>query len=127
MNARSSSSRGHGLTCACWCTYAYVVTAVHDAIDVGFFRALAEPRRVDVIAELLRLGGSARVGDVAEGVDVDASVVSRHLKALAVAGVVTVGRRGRERWVELDVATCIGTLKRLVELLERVQAGEPCC
>ena len=101
--------------------------SIHDAVDVAFFRALSEPRRLDVLAALLQLGGSANVGSVAERVDVDPSVVSRHIKELARAGVVTVERQGRERRVVLAVDRCLAQLGLVVTFLERVRSGLPCC
>lgn len=102
-------------------------TSVSEAIDCAFFRALAEPRRIDVVSALLQLGGNGNVSQIAAHVDVDGSVVSRHLKELALAGVARVERRGRERWYTLDVEACLGQLDRVTGFLRNVRDGLPCC
>jgi len=98
-----------------------------DAVDTAFFKALAEPTRIDVLSVLMRAGGEASMGRIAEGVSVDPSVVSRHLRELARVGVVTVERRGRERWYRLDADTVAERLQRVLAWVEAARQGRPCC
>lgn len=100
---------------------------IRSAVDIDFFRALAEPTRVGILGVLVAAGGEANVGTIAGGVDIDTSVVSRHLKELARAGVVTVERRGRERWYALDVDACQAVIDRFSSFLDNVRHGRPCC
>ncbi len=64
------------------------------------FGALADPVRRSLLAGLV--GGPRRVVDLAEGLPVSRPAVSKHLRLLLEAGVVTVTDRGRERYYALD-------------------------
>lgn|SRR5690606_26504509 len=101
--------------------------SLQKAIDTDMFRALAEPVRVEILGALLRAGGSTRVGDVASSINIDASGVSRHLRELARAGVVSIDRRGRERWCTLELDGLIERFSTLVQSLENLKKGNPCC
>ena len=57
------------------------------------FRALAHPLRRDIVERLS--GGSATVGEVSREFDVSKPTVTRHLKLLEEAGVVTRVVNGR--------------------------------
>jgi DNA-binding transcriptional ArsR family regulator len=64
------------------------------------FEAIADPVRRDL---LVRLGsGPARVVDLAAGRPISRPAVSRHLRVLLDAGLVTGTTRGRERHYRLD-------------------------
>src|SRR5262249_34907428 len=56
------------------------------------FKALGEPRRVDIL-RLLRAGPRA-VGEIAEEVDVTQQAASQHLAVLSKAGLVEARRDG---------------------------------
>lgn len=103
------------------------MSQLRSVVDIAFFKALAEPTRVDLLGALIAAGGSANVGTLAQGVVVDTSVVSRHLKELARAGVVTVERRGRERWYTLNLDACLHQVGRFSSFLENLRDGRPCC
>jgi DNA-binding transcriptional ArsR family regulator len=51
------------------------------------FKALAHPLRRDIVERLS--GGVATVGEVTRGFDVSKPTISRHLKTLEEAGVIT--------------------------------------
>lgn len=67
------------------------------------FEALADPTR-QAILELLARRGELPAGDIAAQFDVSPPAVSQHLKALRVAGLVLVERRGQQRIYRVDVA-----------------------
>ncbi len=98
-----------------------------DVLNPQLLRALADPTRLEILGVLIRSGGSANVGAVASGVDVDASVVSRHLAELARAGVLSVERRGRQRWYSLEIDELIRHFTEITRQLQAVKAGLPCC
>lgn len=98
-----------------------------DFPDSEVFRALAVPARVELLSILMRAGGSARVGDVAAEVSIDQSGVSRHLRELELAGVVTSERRGRERVVVIQIDEMIQVFSALVDQLKRAKRGLKCC
>jgi DNA-binding transcriptional ArsR family regulator len=64
------------------------------------FAALADPTRRDLVARLAV--GDATVGDLAAPYDVSLQAVSRHLKVLEDAGLVTKGRDAQRRPVHLE-------------------------
>ena len=64
------------------------------------FAALADPIRRDIVARLT--DGDATVGDLAAPYDVSLQAVSKHLKVLEEAGVVTRSREAQRRPVHLE-------------------------
>jgi DNA-binding transcriptional ArsR family regulator len=68
-------------------------------LDRLFF-ALADPIRRDLLNRLA--GRDLTAGELAEPFDVSRPAVSRHLRVLRDAGLVTVRVDGRERWFSLD-------------------------
>ena len=64
------------------------------------FAALADPTRRDMVARLC--AGDATVGDLAAPYDVSLQAVSKHLKVLEGAGLVTRGRDAQRRPVHLE-------------------------
>ena len=60
----------------------------------SWFRALADPTRVQIVSLLARSGGPLTVGAITSAVDVGQSTVSAHLKVLAGVGFVLADRRG---------------------------------
>ena len=66
------------------------------------FAALADPTRRDILARLA--DGEATVGDLAEPFPITVQAVSKHLKVLEDAGLITRGRSAQTRPSRLDVA-----------------------
>jgi DNA-binding transcriptional ArsR family regulator len=64
------------------------------------FAALGDPVRRDLVARLA--GGPARVVDLAADHAVSRPAISRHLRLLSEAGLVTADDRGRERHYRLE-------------------------
>jgi DNA-binding transcriptional ArsR family regulator len=64
------------------------------------FGALADPTRRDMVARLTE--GDATVGDLAAPYDVSLQAVSKHLKVLEDAGLVTRSREAQRRPVHLE-------------------------
>lgn len=64
------------------------------------FSALADPTRRDIVARLA--GGDATVTDLAEPYDMTVQAVSKHLKVLEEAGLVTKTRDAQRRPVHLE-------------------------
>jgi DNA-binding transcriptional ArsR family regulator len=65
------------------------------------FQALADPTRRDLIARLAA-DGDASVGDLAAPYDVTVQAVSKHLKVLEEAGLVSRTRDAQRRPVHLE-------------------------
>lgn len=64
------------------------------------FAALADPTRRAILARLT--GGEATVGELAEPFDMTFAAVSKHLRVLEGAGLVTRGRNAQYRPARLD-------------------------
>jgi DNA-binding transcriptional ArsR family regulator len=67
------------------------------------FKALAHPIRRDIVERLS--GGTATVGEVTRGFSVSKPTISRHLKMLEEAGVVTRAIDGRTHRLALQPET----------------------
>ena len=64
------------------------------------FAALADPIRRDMVARLT--AGDATVGELADPYDISLQAVSKHLKVLEDAGLVTRSRAAQTRPVHLE-------------------------
>ncbi len=64
------------------------------------FAALADPTRRDLVARLA--GADATVGELAEPYDMSLQAVSKHLKVLEEAGLVTRSKDAQRRPAHLD-------------------------
>ena len=77
------------------------------------FGALADPTRRAILARLAK--GGASVTELAEPFDMSLPAVSKHLKVLEQAGLITRGREAQWRPAALDA----GPLKEVDEWVER--------
>jgi DNA-binding transcriptional ArsR family regulator len=84
------------------------------------FAALADPTRRDMVARLTV--ADATVGELAEPYDVTVQAVSKHLKVLEDAGLVSRSRRAQTRPVHLE-AEVFDLMTRWIERYRR-QAEE---
>lgn len=98
------------------------------------FAALADPTRRALLARLI--DGEASVTELAEPFDMSQPAISKHLKVLERAGLVTRGREAQRRPVKVEpkplaeAASWLETYKRTLErrfqrldaLLEELQA-----
>ena len=71
----------------------------HDQLS-RIFAALADPTRRDMVARLAV--GDATVGELAEPYDVSVQAVSKHVKVLTDAGLVTQRRDAQRRPCHLE-------------------------
>ena len=68
---------------------------LEDVLEARLFKALCEPSRLTILAELAEAGKPLSVGAIAAALPIDISVVSRHLAILKEAGVLKAERRGK--------------------------------
>lgn len=101
------------------------------------FAALADPTRRDIVARLCR--DDATVGDLAAPYDVSLQAVSKHVKVLEDAGLVTRSRQAQRRpvhleagvfdlmtkWIERYRAEAEARYRRLDAVLEQLQEQQP--
>lgn len=107
-----------------------MTTTVPDRFDV-VFAALADPTRRSIVGRLAE--GEATVLELAEPFSISLPAISRHLKVLEQAGLITRGRDGQRRpctlrseplieiaaWAEHTRAAWEGRFDRLDEHLRR--------
>jgi len=103
-----------------------------DALDATFF-ALADPTRRAILARLAL--GEASVTELAEPFPISQPAISKHLKILERAGLISVGRDAQRHprrlegqplaaaseWLEQYRAIWEANFERLDALLERMQ------
>jgi DNA-binding transcriptional ArsR family regulator len=86
-----------------------------------FFKALCESNRLKIVSMLSDCKTPLTVGQIAEKLPVDSSVVSRHLAILRDAGIVLARKRGKEVHYFMDTGKLIGSLRAIAD------AFEACC
>jgi DNA-binding transcriptional ArsR family regulator len=87
------------------------------------FRALGDPTRVGLLVRLAEGGRPCTVGELADGLPIDVSVVSRHLAILREAGVIACVRQGREVRCTVRVREFARGLRELADALEACCGG----
>jgi DNA-binding transcriptional ArsR family regulator len=106
------------------------------SLDATFF-ALADPTRRAILARLA--DGDATVNELGAPFDMSQPAISKHLKVLERAGLVSVGFEGRRRprrlepkplhaatdWIERHRDAWEASYQRLDGLLEELQPGLP--
>ena len=102
------------------------------------FAALGDPTRLGLVARLSR-GGPASITRLTEGSAVTRQAIAKHLRVLAVAGLVRGRRRGREsvwklepgrlelarRYLDTVSERWDATLERLRAAVERPRRASP--
>ncbi|HMV30895.1 MAG TPA: metalloregulator ArsR/SmtB family transcription factor [Gemmatimonadales bacterium] len=111
-------------------------TPAPERLDATFM-ALAAPTRRAILARLAR--GEASVSELAEPFAMSQPAISKHLKVLERAGLVSRGRAAQRRprrlearplaeaneWLERYRRIWEGNFQRLDALLEQMQAMDP--
>lgn len=114
-----------------------VQAVLDDRLDLSLFKALADGNRLHVLSCLVKCGRPCSASEVSESCEVEFSVVNKHLKVLAAAGVLEAEKRGRTVWY---AARCGDLTQRLSALVDAIgewcpnlpgrgakPAGTPCC
>lgn len=94
-----------------------------DVIDSEFFKALAEPVRVELIKVLL-LHGPADINSISRHMPQDRSVISKHLQILLRAGLLDCEKNGRYRIYSLKGEAFVGQLEKIFTTAQKLIA---CC
>ncbi|CAG0988032.1 hypothetical protein PHYC_02133 [Phycisphaerales bacterium] len=114
-----------------------VTAAIDKRLDQRLFKALSDSTRLLVLSCLVKCGRPCSASEVAECCEVEFSVVNKHLKMLAAAGVLSAEKRGRTVWY---AARCGDLCARLALLIDAIaewcpnltsprgrRFGRPCC
>ena len=83
-----------------------------------FLKALGEFNRLSLVYKLCQCKVPQNAMCLCECCNVDASVVSRHLKVLTQEGVVKLEKKGRERTYTLDRKTVAKNLRELADKID---------
>jgi DNA-binding transcriptional ArsR family regulator len=100
------------------------------------FAALADPTRRAMLARLA--SGAATVNELAEPFEISLPAISRHLKVLEQAGLISRGReaqwrpcklegaslRGIAEWLEIYRRFWEGSFDRMDDYLRKIQKGD---
>ena len=89
----------------------------------NFLKALGEFNRLSLVYRLCDCKTPQNAMCLCECCDVDASVVSRHLKILSQEGVVKLEKQGRQRTYVLDRASVAKNLRDLADRVESNSIG----
>ena len=82
----------------------------------AWFRALADPTRIQIVSVLARADGPVNVGEIVAATAVSQSTVSQHLKVLAEVRFVLAERRGTARYYRLNDA-CVESFPTAADLV----------
>lgn len=114
-----------------------VKAAIDERLDQQLFKALSDPTRLLVISCLIKCGRPCSVSEVAECCEVEFSVVNKHMKLLAAAGVLWAEKQGRTVWYSARCGDLCARFARLVDAIAEwcpnlssrgpESHGEPCC
>jgi len=96
---------------------------IDGLLDAGVFKALSDPTRLRLLACLAKCGRACGVGEVAQCCAVDLSVVSRHLAALADAGVLESSKQGRSVSYRVRYTEMTEMFRALADALEACGPG----
>ena len=94
------------------------MNAAETQKTADFLKALGEFNRLSLVYELCRCESSQNAMCLCDCCDVDASVVSRHLKVLSHEGVVKLEKKGRQRTYVLDRENVAKNLRKLADRVE---------
>ncbi|CAM4226096.1 ArsR family transcriptional regulator [Bacillus manliponensis] len=84
---------------------------------IPFFQLLCDPHRQDIIL-LLSEKNPLTVSDITAQSSLSRPAISHHLKLLRDQGLVTVEKRGTERYYSLSLENAVQSLKKLLSLME---------
>jgi DNA-binding transcriptional ArsR family regulator len=130
VTARTFAGEPVGLTSACIQRIRYVTMSLTET-----FAALGDPTRLAILERLAE--GDATVKELAEPFSVSLPAISRHLKVLERAGLITRGRTAQSRpsslrvdalkdatmWMNARREMWEGRMDRLDRHLQQIQKG----
>jgi DNA-binding transcriptional ArsR family regulator len=82
----------------------------------SWFRALADPTRIQIVSLLARRGEPMNVGQIVAAVDVGQSTVSAHLKVLAEVRFVLAEHRRTATYYRVNDA-CVGCFPTAADIV----------
>lgn len=92
-------------------------TSLAEALRPELFKAMSDPVRISIIAMLATQKEPSTVSQIAAHCGIDFSGVSRHLKILYNAEIVTMRKEGRTSLYRLKTHELVETLQGLAKSL----------
>lgn len=92
-------------------------TSLAAHLRPDLFKALSDPVRISIVATLAAQPKAHTVSDLTACCGIDMSGVSRHLKILRDAGVVTAHKQGRDKLYELKTQELAESLRAMADAL----------
>ncbi len=93
-------------------------SGLQGLLSPRLFKALADPKRIELLIRMAEEQEPCTVGHVAEGAGIDLSVVSRHLAVLREAGVIKCEKRGKQVWCVVQTGAITKVSRDLADALE---------
>lgn len=93
-------------------------------LDTDFFKALADPARLNILLSLAKPECKLTVSEVSECCPQSISVVSRHLKILKDGGILSSEKDGKEVIYHIKTGEVATRLRSLADALESCCADE---
>lgn len=90
----------------------------------GWFKALADPTRIQIVSLLARRGAAMSVGQIVAAVDVGQSTVSAHLKVLAEVRFLLADHRGTATYYRINNA-CVDCFPTAADIVMGKPAPPP--
>lgn len=85
----------------------------------NFFKCLNDETRQKIILLVGQYGDSGvRVGDIAEQFHLDRTTISHHLAMLRDGNLLSVARKGKERYYSVNSDYMINSLEKVVEIFK---------
>lgn len=66
------------------------------------FKAIADPTRRDIFHALVIAGTALSITQISNQFDITRQGITKHIKTLEEAGLVTIDKKGRERFCHVD-------------------------
>jgi len=91
---------------------------LENLLDPEFFSALGDPNRIRILIQLARCRKPCTVTELSGCCPVDFSGVSRHLRILHRAGIVSSQRKGKQVYYSAKIVDLLRTFRSMAEELE---------
>jgi DNA-binding transcriptional ArsR family regulator len=93
-------------------------------MDSKLFKTLSEPVRIEILRFLIETG-RADIGEIAQKLPQDRSVISRHLHLMSEAGLLSTEKEGRHVYYEINGPTFLERLENIVSSFKKCLSS--CC
>ena len=91
---------------------------VAELMQPSFFKALSDPNRIAILAQLAECCRACTVSEIAECCPVNVSVVSRHLAMLRDAGILEARKVGKEVHYSVRYSALAESLRQIADAID---------